>query len=52
MAAPLCDHQLEIEFPCWWVGSRQMEAEATETKVDQQMGGHFAGSGNAGFCSR
>lgn len=47
--APLCDHWLKFEFPCWWVGNRQMEAESR--KVDQQMDGHFAGSDNAGFCS-
>lgn len=46
---PLCDHWLKFEFPCWWVGNRQMEAESRE--IDQQMGGHFAGSDNAGFCS-
>lgn len=46
---PLCDHWLKCAFPCWWVGNRQMEAESR--KVDQQMGGHFAGSDNTGFCS-
>lgn len=47
--APLCDHWLKFEFPCWWVGNRQMEAGSR--RVDRQMGGHFAGSDNAGFCS-
>lgn len=48
--APLCDRWQKSERPCWWVGNRQMEAGSR--KGDQQMGGHFAGSDNAGFCSR
>lgn len=49
--APLCDwYWLKFERPWWWVGNGQMEAESE--KAHQQMGGHFAGSDNAGFCSR